>query len=362
MAGKLIAGATGKARYTSLDVAMLAGVSQPTVSRALNGCSSVTEATRQRVIAIAQQLDYCVDSRARRLRLQQTGTLTLLVYAGADSNAPALNPFYLAMIGSITRAVEIAGYDLLLGFQHDSDDRFANYEKSRKSDGLILLGYSDEHLLGSQLSRLATHGTPFVRWGAVTAGSPGVTIGCDNIGGGRLATEHLLRCGRRQLVFLGDIDGNSHEFRDRYRGYQQAMTDAGLTAVHEHAALSDQQAGAMAVARLLQRGCPIDAIVAASDQIALSAISYMAARGMRVPDDVAVTGYDDVPLAAIMNPPLTTIRQDTALAGALLVSQLLSLSRGQPTDNHLLEPALMVRRSCGRIAVGHSTSSALTPD
>ena len=134
---------TIKGKPTSLDIAHLAGVSQPTVSRALRGSPSVNRETRERILAIARELNYKVDKNASNLRRQQSGTLALLLFEDPTSDQSHINPFFLPMLGSITRACARHGQDLLISFQQLSDDWHADYDDSHKADGLILLGYGD---------------------------------------------------------------------------------------------------------------------------------------------------------------------------------------------------------------------------
>lgn len=341
---------TTKKKYTSFDIALIAGVSQPTVSRALNGSKSVTESTRQRIIDIAAQLDYQVDLRARRLRTQQTGAITLLMFADNVGQRAKLNPFFLSMIGAITRAAADRHYDLLVSFQQLSKDWFADFEKSRKSDGLILLGYGDFEDLDQRTNQLEEQGTHFIRWGAMYPHQKGVAVGCNNVEGGKRATEHLIKLGRKRIAFLGDVSAHSPEFYDRYLGYQQALRAAQLPidpAMQIDACVTSEMAGFDATQLLLQKRLPLDAIVAASDQIAITAIRALTAAGLQVPRDVAIVGYDDIPLSGLMNPPLTTIRQDTDRAGELLVDNLIKLINQKPVSNVELEAELVVRESCG---------------
>jgi DNA-binding LacI/PurR family transcriptional regulator len=343
-------GITTKKKYTSFDIALIAGVSQPTVSRALNGSKSVTESTRQRIIEIAQSLDYQVDLRARRLRTQQTGAITLLMFADDVSQHSKLNPFFLAMLGAITRAASDRGYDLLVAFQQLSKDWFADYEKSRKSDGLILLGYGNFEELDQRLVQLVEQGTHFIRWGAVRAGHPGIAVGCNNIVGAKHATQHLIKLGRQRIAFLGDVNATSPEFYDRFLGYREALTEAQLpydSAMQINACLTEQRSGIGAIEQLLKKRLAFDAIVAASDQIAIAAIRALTAAGISVPNDVAVVGFDDIPLASMMNPPLTTVRQDTDRAGELLVDNLIKQINQKPVGNVILDTDLIVRESCG---------------
>ena len=162
-----------KGKATSLEVAHLAGVSQPTVSRALRGSPTVNEATRKRIQAIADELNYKVDRNASKLRAQHTDTLALLFFEDPTLDDSLINPFFLSMLGSITRACAIHGYDLLISFQQLSGNWLADFQDSKKADGIILLGYGDYLEYLSKLEQLVAQGTRFVRWGAVLPGQPG---------------------------------------------------------------------------------------------------------------------------------------------------------------------------------------------
>lgn len=332
---------------TSFDIAALAGVSQPTVSRALRGDRTVSGATRMRIEAIARQLNYKVDKNASSLRRGQSMTLALLFFEDPLDDGSFINPFFLSMLGSILRTCAARGYDLLTSFQQLSANWHRDFEDSRKADGIILLGYGDYELYKARLEALVAQGTHFVRWGSVDSHNIGVTIGCDNVAGGRMAGEHLIAQGRRRIGFIGDADDHYPEFRDRYRGLCAALRDAGLP-VHPglHAdALSVEQSGYDATRRLIARDLPFDALFAASDLIALGAVRALSETGLRVPEDVAIIGFDDIPAAATTQPPLTTIAQDYRKAGEVLVDTLLRRIAEEPTDTALLQPRLIVRGS-----------------
>ena len=158
---------------TSFDIAFLAGVSQPTVSRALRGSPMVSLETRKRIEEIARQLNYRVDKNASNLRSQHSNTLALLLFEDPTPDDSLINPFFLSMLGSITRASARQGYDLLVSFQQFSKDWQQDYEDSRKADGIILLGYGDYEEYRPRLERLVEQGTHFVRWGPVLEGQPG---------------------------------------------------------------------------------------------------------------------------------------------------------------------------------------------
>lgn len=334
---------------TSIDIAYLAGVSQPTVSRALRGSPMVSEETRRRIETIAQQLNYKVDKNASNLRCQHSNTLALLLFEDPTPDDSLINPFFLAMLGSITRACAQRGYDLLVSFQQQSGNWHVDYEDSRKADGIILLGYGDFIQYRLRLEQLVRQGTHFVRWGAVLEGQPGLSVGCDNFNGGREATQHLLGLGRRRIAFLGSASGHYPEFLERYRGYSEALRTASATVseVLQVDAITMEQSGYEAACELLARGESFDAIVAASDLIAVGALRALQERRIDVPGAVSVVGFDDIPAASLANPPLTTVMQDTRLAGEALVDSLLRSVQGEPVENKVLPTRLVVRRSCG---------------
>lgn len=336
----------GSEKPTSFDIAYLAGVSQPTVSRALRGSPAVSEQTRKRVEAIARQLNYKVDKNASNLRTQQSNTLALLFFDDPTSDDSHINPFFLAMLGSITRACAQHGYDLLISFQQLSGDWHVDYEDSRKADGIILLGYGDYVLYAPLLERLIKQKTHFVRWGAAE-GQLGTMVGCDNRQGGRDAVRHLIANGRRDIAFLGTASDHYPEFFARYQGYADAFAEVGLAAnpMLQVDALNTQDDGRNAIAALVARGAKFDAIFAASDLIAIGAMQYCQEIGLSVPHDISIVGFDDIPVAAFTNPALTTVVQDVRLAGQTLVETLIALVRNQPVAHQMLPTRLVVRRS-----------------
>ncbi len=337
----------GKA--TSFDIAQLAGVSQPTVSRALRGSPTVSEQTRLRIEAIAQQLNYKVDKNASNLRLQETRTLALLFFEEPTPDENGINPFFLSMLGSLTRTCAHRGYDLLISFQQLSSNWHVDYEDSRKADGIILLGYGDYELYRAKLEQLVEQGTHFVRWGFAQEGQPGTTIGCDNFRGGMDAARHLMQHGRRKIAFLGDASSHYPEFQDRYRGSCEAQGGEGIIADPKLQvdALNSQDAGYDAAELLIARGAEFDAIFAASDTIAIGAMRALRDHGLDIPTDVAIIGFDDIPAASLTHPPLTTVQQNYRLAGEVLVDGVLKQIRNEQVPTEVLPAKLIVRKSCG---------------
>ncbi|MFB2812771.1 LacI family DNA-binding transcriptional regulator [Shewanella xiamenensis] len=336
-------------KATSIDIAYRAGVSQSTVSRALRNSPLVNLDTRQRIQAIAKELNYKVDKNASNLRTQNSHTLALLLCEDPTNDDSLINPFFLSMLGSITRATAQQGYDLLVSFQQLSSDWHADYEDSNKADGIILLGYGDYMDYEQKLEKLLAQHTHFVIWGAEHNNKSVLSIGCDNHQGGLIATEHLISLGRSAFAFLGDASSHSPEFRDRYLGHVKALQTAGLPVVAERqiSAISTESAGYDAAMGLIEKRLTFDAIFAASDLIAIGAIRALKEKGILVPEQVAVVGYDDIPVASFANPPLTTIKQNTQLAGEILVESLLKLIRGQAVGPQLIPTTLVVRSSCG---------------
>ncbi|MEA9950054.1 LacI family DNA-binding transcriptional regulator [Xanthomonas campestris pv. raphani] len=346
---------TIKGKATSLDIAYLAGVSQPTVSRALRGSPMVNEDTRQRILRIARELNYKVDKNASSLRLRNAGTLALLFFEDPTADDSLINPFFHSMLGSITRACALQGYDLLVSFQQLSKDWQADYEDSNKADGIILLGYGDYQESRQRLQLLVEQGTHFVRWGAALPGQPGISIGSDNYQGGLDITEHLLAQGCRRIAFLGHASNHYPEFEERYRGHVAALALQGVAAdaALQFDAITTELSGYTACLALLDSGQAFDAVCAASDLIAIGAMRALRERGLRVPQDVAVSGFDDIALAASVAPALSTVQQDTKQAGALLVESLVALIRGDAAQSRTIPVRLAVRES--------STSSGLQP-
>jgi DNA-binding LacI/PurR family transcriptional regulator len=332
---------------TSFDIAFLAGVSQPTVSRALRGSPVVSVETRKRIEEIARQLNYRVDKNASNLRSQHSNTLALLLFEDPTPDDSQINPFFLSMLGSITRASARQGYDLLISFQQLSSDFCQDYEDSRKADGIILLGYGDYEEYRPRLDRLVQQGTHFVRWGPVISDEPGVSVGSDNAQGGFDVTYHLLSQNRRQIAFLGHATSHYPEFFDRYRGYERAHMESGVptAAALQVDAINLEESGFQAVKELQSRGVTFDAIVAASDLIAIGALRALQDTKIEVPRQVSVVGFDDIPAASLSHPPLTTVMQDTRRAGELLVDSLLAQIAGESAPNVVIPTKLVVRKS-----------------
>jgi DNA-binding LacI/PurR family transcriptional regulator len=328
------------------DIARLAGVSKSTVSRALAGSPLVSEETRKRIEALARDNAYRVNEQARGLRLRQSRTVACLIPLSHEAEQPVSDPFFLELVGHIADALASHGYDLLLSKVVPGRlDSLAAFTESGRADGLLLIGQS---LLHTEYEALARTYRPMVVWGALLPGQSYVTVGTDNAGGARRAVSHLIELGRRRIAFLGTRAGLP-EIDLRYRGYADALEAAGIPLDPRLVSpvRFGSQAALNAVRTILGNGLSFDAIFAASDVIAMSAIRALQEHGLRVPQDVSVVGYDDVSFAAYYNPALTTVRQDLAQGGRLMVDLLLRRIDGQDARSTVLPTELVVRASCG---------------
>lgn len=334
---------------TSRDIAEAAGVSQATVSRALRNSPLVRKETRDRIHRIARELNYIVNRNAAGLRTRLSNTLALLLFDEGRKAETEINPFFLSMIGSITRAASNLGYDVLVSSQHLENDWHIEYKVSNRADGLILLGYGDYVAYREKLAALAEARTQFIIWGPIVEDQPGHSLGCDNESGTYQATQHLAGLGRKKIAFLGSTSEANPELRARHRGYVQALSQSGLPRIEAlHIQVDNgEQLGFEAAGKLLRCGESFDAILAATDQIAIGAMRALAVNGVRVPEDVSVVGFDDLPVASYVSPALTTMQQNTRIAGQLLVDKLVHLIEGNEVESQLIAPRLIVRDSCG---------------
>lgn len=334
---------------TSRDIAQLAGVSQATVSRALRDSPLVRADTREKIQKIARDLNYFVNRNAAGLRTHESKTLALLLFDESDGTDRKMNLFFLAMLDSITRSAANLGYDVLFSLQQLNDDWHIEYQASHRADGLILLGYGDYADYREKLNALAAANTRFIIWGPIVKDQPGHSFGCDNDSGGYQAAQHLLGLGRKSIAFIGHKATYSPEHAARYEGYARALREAGLEPSENLQVPADnsQEQGYQAVQKLLRSGEPFDAVFAVTDLLAIGAMRALADRGIDVPGDVSVVGFDDMPLAAHVSPALTTIQQNAQQGGEGLVEGIVGMIKGQPVESRLMAPSLVIRESCG---------------
>jgi DNA-binding LacI/PurR family transcriptional regulator len=333
-----------KRKIQMADIARLAGVSTATVSRALNGSSLINEETRLRIIELARSLNYTINLGAQNLRKGDNTTIGVVIPYDSANRQSISDPFFLGMLGSLADALTDRQYDMLLS-RVDAEhlDRVSSLYDSGRVGGIIVIGQWGHH---DQLNELARQRLPFVAWGAQLPNQLYCSVGGDNTSGGQLAAEHLLGLGRKRIAFMGEK--SLPEPEKRFAGYQKALRKAGvkmdssLYIPSSFAPLSAQEALRL---HLDRHGLNFDALVAASDLIAISALGVLRERGYRVPEDVSVVGYDDVEPAAHSFPPLTTVRQPLDMAGVHLVDCLLRIMAGEKPESDLLPTTLVIRES-----------------
>ncbi len=330
-------------RLQMADIARLAGVSVSTVSRALSGSTLVNAETRNRVVELARSLHYTINQGAQNLRLQKNRTISVVVPYDATSRQHISDPFFLAIVGSLADALTDRGYEMLLSRvdAEKLDAAGAAFDAGRVI-GVIIIGQWHHH---DQLNEMAARRVPLVVWGAEMPQQLYCTVGGDNRDGGYQATRHLIKGGRRRILFLGDPQWP--EVRWRYQGYLEALKEAGIEADANW--LLDVPFEEAAARRRLDQayrdGLVFDGVVACSDLLALQAVRAVRATGRQVPGDVAITGYDDAPLAAWSDPPLTTVHQPVGEAGKLIVDALVAQIEGQPPRSRTMPVNLVVRKS-----------------
>jgi DNA-binding LacI/PurR family transcriptional regulator len=329
-----------------VDIARLAGVSISTVSRALNGSDLINPETTKRVQELARSLNYSINVGAKNLRSGDNRTVAIVIPFDRVTRQTISDPFFLGMLGSLADALTEQGYDMLLS-RVDADhlDKLAEVYDTGRARGIIVIGQWGHH---DQLNALASRHVPLVVWGANLPRQLYCSVGSDNVAGGQEATAHLLLQGFRRIVFLGNTE--LPEVALRYQGYllaHRALQIAPDPDLQVNVSFSAQQAKE-GVEQMLLRDLQFDAIFSSSDLIAMTAISVLQSRGLRVPDDVAVVGYDDIDGSGHFHPPLTTVRQSIDAAGRLLVQVLAKVIEGEVVEPVLMPTHLVIRSSSQR--------------
>lgn len=336
------------ARLQMADIARLAGVSVATVSRALSGSPLIKAATRERIAQLAQSLNYTVNLGAQNLRMQKNQTIAVVIPFDAGSRQHISDPFFLSILGAIADTLTEHGYDMLLS-RVDSEqlDAAGRLFDAGKAVGLIIIGQWRHH---DQLNQLAARKVPFVVWGGELPQQLYCTVGGDNKDGGAQATAHLLTQGRRRIAFLGDAD--LPEVWLRLEGYKRAHTAAGLSPQPDLQARIpfEEEAARQAIEHLIDSGARFDGVLACSDLMAIQMIQALRSRGIKVPQDVAVVGYDDMPIASYCEPSLTSVHQPIPAAGQALVNALLSMLAGSSAPSRTLPVRLIERESSRKVS------------
>ena len=324
------------------ELARLAGVSTGTVSRALAGKSMVNRETRERIQALAQKHDFRLNQMARNFRTQKTGVIGVVIPLGHDERQHISDPFFMTMIGLLADRLTENGYDLMLSRVVPKDpDWLDRITTSGMLDGVLLIGQSDQF---DTIERVAANYKPLIVWGEHREGQVHCAIGTDNRAGGRLAAERLIARGARRLAFLGDT--GPPEMAGRCRGVQDAATAAGLPDVEVMPTHLSTDAMVPDIDRHFKTiAGRIDGIVAASDVIAMRSLRDLTDKKLNIPNDIAIVGFDDLPLAMHTVPRLTTIKQDLHRGATAMIDALFKRLTGEDTPSLVMSPELIVRDS-----------------
>lgn len=338
-----IAEAPARGRLKMADIARMAGVSISTVSRALAGNPLIPKALRDQIVEIAQTHGYVVNQSARSLRLRKTDTIGVIIPLAKEAGQLISDPFFLEMVGRLADEITRRNYFVLLTKAAVTEPGWLDrIIQSHRADGLLLIGQSTQHEV---LNAVADAYRPMVVWGGQLPGQRYCTVGSDNVEGGRLAVAHLTATGRKRIAFLGAID--APEAAQRFEGYRKGLAEAGIAfdpalVVSTPYTLEEARD---AVAAFLATGAAFDAAFAFSDVVALAAVGALHGAGRRVPEDVAVVGFDDIALARHAAPSLTTVRQDLVFGAKTMVDLLFRRMAGEDATSTLVPVELVVRGS-----------------
>ncbi|MCX5397214.1 LacI family DNA-binding transcriptional regulator [Streptomyces sp. NBC_00102] len=334
----------GGGRPTLEEVAVRAGVGRGTVSRVINGSPRVSDQTREVVEAAIAELGYVPNRAARALAGNRTDAIALVV---PEPEARFFaEPYFSDIVRGVGAALADTDMQLLLTLAGSDRERrrLAQYLTAHRVDGVLLVSVHADDPLPELLEQL---GMPCVISGQRGADEPLSSVDSDNFQGGRSAVSHLIAQGRRTI---GTITGRLEVYgaQRRLDGYRQALAEAGLAPDERLIALADftEEGGARAMRELLARHPDIDAVFAASDVMAAGARHVLREAGRRIPDDVALVGFDDSVVARHMEPGLTSVRQPIEEMGRAMTEVLLQQIT-DPTDErrHLVLPTELVVRA-----------------
>ncbi|MDH5622126.1 MAG: substrate-binding domain-containing protein [Gammaproteobacteria bacterium] len=333
-----------KRTFTMDDIARLAKVSKPTVSRALSDSPLVKDATRNHVRAIAHKHGYAVNRNAQKLRHKRTNTIAVSLDFRSHKHNHISDPFIFELLSGVAEALGDLNQDLLLcAPDHNDADAFRQMLLSRGADGFIVLGQGHrEDMLGA----FGASGAPLVVWGAPSANSSYCVVGSDNFLGGQLVGRYFVSKRRKHFLFFGDT--SFREIQLRRDGLLQVAAEHKGSASLETVSIGNfsyDAAFEAAVAYLASDRQVPDAVFASSDTAAMAFISAFRDAGLVVGKDVSIVGYNDIPTAAYFSPPVTTVKQDIHQAGRLLVSKLMQMLNGEAVSSSTIRTELIVRET-----------------
>jgi len=329
------------------DIADMCGVSRSTVSRVINGDQNVSERTRQKVLDVIQQYNFQPNLAARGLAMGHTRVLGLVIPKGVQ--AIFEEPFFAMLIRGVSTSCNSMDYSVMLWLAEPEYER-------RMITKILYNGLADGVIVASMLmddaivDNLRQNKLPFMLIGRHPAYDKLSYLDVDNRGGACQAVLHLLRLGRRRIATITGPQ-NMIAGANRYQGYLDAMRDRGIPVIPELVVEGDFTAfGGYACMQRLMPYKP-DAVFTASDNMAMAAIQVIQEHGLRVPEDIAVIGFDDIPQAGRFTPALTTVRQPITRMGAIAAETLIDMiETGSSLPRQMILPAeLVIRESCGAL-------------
>ncbi|GAA2936313.1 LacI family DNA-binding transcriptional regulator [Microbacterium luteolum] len=327
-------------RATIEEVASAAGVSRSTVSRVVNGSTAVSPEALAAVRAAIDELSYVPNRAARSLASRQTHAIALIV--PEDTNRFFGDPFFAAIVAGITG--KLGGSDYLLNLLIASDDpgdKMTSFVRNGGVDGALIVSH---HTSDAFIDRIAD-AVPVVYGGRpVRRRETDYVVDVDNVAGAENATRRLIDIGRTRIATVSGTPTMVSSI-DRMQGFRRALADAGLRPFAEEAGDYSEASGADAMRRILAGGAP-DAVFVASDLMARGALTALRSAGLRVPEDVALVGFDDSSVAVSTDPQLTTMRQPMYRQGEAMAGVLLARLAGEdPANTTILPTELVVRAS-----------------
>ena len=336
-------------RVTALDVAKVAGVSRTTVSFVLNNVEGmrISDETRERVLKAVSELNYHPDANAIRMAKGKTSIIGFVLRQEADKAYADL--FLPEVMRGISDVTNKKGYHILFAPipPDKKDGGFYELIHERQADGLIISGplANDEELI-----KLHKDGAPIVLLGKV-ADSNIPYVDVDNIQSAKKAVSHLIKLGHKQIAMITNASEVYTSCRDRIKGYKAALEEVNIAFDDSLISIGDRtpESGYNAIKSLLNISPRPTAIFIASDTVALGCMNALYQNGIRVPEDIAIVGFDDIPLSKFIAPPLTTIHLPAYGLGWGAANLLVQWLEDQPISNYkvILETQLIVRESCG---------------
>jgi LacI family transcriptional regulator len=343
-----------KKKVTIKDIARMANVSHTTVSRALNDKSRICKETKEKVLSIAKDLNYRPDFIARSLVMKRTKTLGLVMTS-------ILNPFYTELAQGIEATAIELGYNVILCCTRSDiliEKQYVNMLRSKGVDGIL---FTSAHINDPNILELAEEGFPIIlvnrRTYLPTVREKIDYVGVNNILGGFMAVEHLIRLGHERIGIIGGSSESSVGF-ERFEGGKKALEAYGLEDMGGYFLDGDflRSSGYQGGKRFINMSNPPTAIFAENDYMAFGAYGAIVDEGLRVPEDIALVGFNDIEFTAMKGIELTTIGQKKSEMGAVAVKLLIERieeEKAGPSREVILEPELIIRKTCGYSVKGY---------